>query len=553
VSRLVGIAALAALVAGCGGSGSGTYVTLSIERLGGGADVASIDLALDLDGKAASMTLREHSGGPISFPTSVTLSIGKGEGTLSLTAIARDASGAELARDSSSTTVKAGSTSHLSLSLHMGEPDDLGSDDMTPPDLAGADMTVIDMAVPIDMTPPPDLTLPIVHDLSVIGTPPSAPTGVSATAGDTTASVSWSAPSSSGSSSITGYTVTASPGGATMSTGASTLNTLFTGLTNGTTYAFTVTAANNAGNGAASAPSNNVIPAGVPLAPTNVAAVVNGVGSLSVSWTAAGANGSAVQGYVVTPSAGAAKSPTASPVTFSGLTVGTTYTFTVTAHNAIGTGAASSPSTGVAAADVPGQPTNIVATYQSDGTVLIAWQTPNSNFSSIIDYQIGSQVGPTYTASGNPFTRPSTNLVVGNQYTFYVTPRNAAGSGPLGSSNQITYGAASAPATPQSWTVSGSHYAACYFFGPSVGATSYNIYYNTLQSKVFTNAPFNTTMTDGALTGLNPNVTYYIAVTAVNAQGESPPSPILSAATDAGIGQPNCSLGFGSGLGPMFP
>jgi hypothetical protein len=382
--------------------------------------------------------------------------------------------------------------------------------------------------------------------------PPGAPTGVTASAGDTTASVSWTAPTNNGGSAITGYTVTVSPGNATVSVGGSTLSTLVTGLTNGTTYAFVVNATNGTGTSGASAPSNNVIPAGVPTAPTGVTATVNGVGSLSVSWTAAGANGSAVQGYVVTPSAGAAKSPTASPVTFSGLTVGTTYTFTVTAHNAIGTGAASSPSTGVAAADVPGQPTNIVATYQSDGTVLIAWTTPSNNFSPIIDYTIGSQVGPTYTTSANPFTRPSTNLVVGNSYTFYVTPRNAAGSGALGSSNQITYGGASPPAMPQNWTVGGSHYAACYFFAPSVGATSYNIYYNIQQSKVFTGTPFNTTATDGPLTGLAGNTTYYLAVKAVNAQGESPPSAILSATTDAGIGQPSCSLGFGSGTGPML-
>jgi hypothetical protein len=44
-------------------------------------------------------------------------------------------------------------------------------------------------------------------------TSPSEPRSVSATAGNTSAVVSWSAPTSNGGSAITGYTVTSSPGG----------------------------------------------------------------------------------------------------------------------------------------------------------------------------------------------------------------------------------------------------------------------------------------------------------------------------------------------------
>src|SRR5947209_12342792 len=47
---------------------------------------------------------------------------------------------------------------------------------------------------------------------------PGAPTNVVATAGNGQASVGWSPPASTGGSPITGYTVTASPGGATAST-----------------------------------------------------------------------------------------------------------------------------------------------------------------------------------------------------------------------------------------------------------------------------------------------------------------------------------------------
>lgn len=87
---------------------------------------------------------------------------------------------------------------------------------------------------------------------------PSAPQNASATAGDAQAVVSFAPPASDGGASITSYTVTASPGGATAS-GASSPITV-TGLTNGTQYTFTVTATNSAGTGPASAPSNAVTP-----------------------------------------------------------------------------------------------------------------------------------------------------------------------------------------------------------------------------------------------------------------------------------------------------
>lgn len=101
---------------------------------------------------------------------------------------------------------------------------------------------------------------------------PGAPTVGVATAGNALASVTFMAPASTGGAAITGYTVTASPGGLT-STGASSPITV-TGLTYGTDYTFKVKATNVAGTGSESAASNTVtaggvapnLPAMVPLA-----------------------------------------------------------------------------------------------------------------------------------------------------------------------------------------------------------------------------------------------------------------------------------------------
>jgi len=89
---------------------------------------------------------------------------------------------------------------------------------------------------------------------------PSAPVVGVATAGDTQATVTFTAPASNGGAAIIagGYTVTASPGGAS-ATGSSSPITV-TGLTNGLPYTFTVTATNSAGTGIASAASNSVTP-----------------------------------------------------------------------------------------------------------------------------------------------------------------------------------------------------------------------------------------------------------------------------------------------------
>jgi hypothetical protein len=179
-----------------------------------------------------------------------------------------------------------------------------------------------------------------------LATPPGAPTAVSAVAGNGQATVSFTAPTNTGGADITSYTVTSSPGAFT-GTGASS-PIIVTGLTNGTAYTFTVTATNSAGTSAASSASVAVTPFGVPDAPTAVTATAESLCAL-VSWTKPANNGgSVITSYTVTSSPGSFTATVNGEDNTScyvyGLTNGTAYTFTVTATNAAGTGAASSAS-----------------------------------------------------------------------------------------------------------------------------------------------------------------------------------------------------------------
>lgn len=104
-----------------------------------------------------------------------------------------------------------------------------------------------------------DPTANTVTTTTKIAEPPGAPADVSATAGDRQVTVDWTAPADDGGSAITSYTVTSSPGGKTVTVGGAKRTATVTGLTNGTTYTFTVTATNSVGTGPG-ATSDEVMP-----------------------------------------------------------------------------------------------------------------------------------------------------------------------------------------------------------------------------------------------------------------------------------------------------
>jgi chitinase len=218
------------------------------------------------------------------------------------------------------------------------------------PGAATNSVTPATTATPPDTTttPPDTTTTPPAKKA------PTAPTTVTAAAGNAQAAVTWGAPADTGTAKVTSYTVTSAPGGKTAMVTAPTMSATITGLTNGTAYTFTVTAANSVGSSPASAASNSVTPAApaqtqkAPAAPTAVTASA-GNAQASVSWTAPTDTGTAkITQYTVTSSpAGMTMSSATTSLTFTGLTNGTAYTFTVKATNSVGSSAASSASSPV--------------------------------------------------------------------------------------------------------------------------------------------------------------------------------------------------------------
>ena len=192
--------------------------------------------------------------------------------------------------------------------------------------------------------------------LYAIPCPGAVATPTAEAAGPTSAKVTWTAPASGGP--VESYRITPYAGTTALTpvtADGTATSKVVTGLTTGTAYRFTVQAVNANGAGAASAQSNAVTPAAAvaPDPPTGVVAKPAS-SSAQVSWTAPARDGdSPITGQTVTPYMGSTAQAqvqagaSATSATVTGLTNGTSYTFKVTATNAVGTGAQSAASAAI--------------------------------------------------------------------------------------------------------------------------------------------------------------------------------------------------------------
>ena len=383
---------------------------------------------------------------------------------------------------------------------------------------------------------------------SAVPATPTAPT-VSVAGLNGQASITWTAPNNEGSA-LTQYTLTPTPAcsgctGLTVTGSPPTASTTVGGLTNGTSYQFTLIATNGNGNSAAS-PSSTAAVVGIPATPTAPSVLsTSTAGQDSVSWTAPNSTSGPLTGFTLTPNPACSActgltvsgSPPATSTTVGGLTAGTSYTFTLKATNASGTSAASSASTGVVTGS-PTAPTNVVAvggTPAPSGDLNVTWSAPaSSGVGTINGYTATSSTGSktctsTSTAPATPaLSCQLTGLTNGTSYTVTVTATNSAGTGyksvaSLASPAAFPSTTFGAP-TIGTATYAGNQSATVKWTAPSALAgtqpplTGYLVtpYIGTTAQTAQT---FNSTATTETVTGLTAGSTYTFTAQAINANG----------------------------------
>jgi titin len=351
----------------------------------------------------------------------------------------------------------------------------------------------------------------------------------------TWATVTFAEPVYRGDAPVTSYTAISIPDNITASTGTTGAKIIrITGLTPGVNYSFAVVANNELGSSLLPTTFSNVIstPAVVPPAPTNIVATFINTTQVDVSYTAPSFNGgSTITSYTAISTPGSITRVLTTSgsgiISVTGLSLGTAYTFTVFATNAIGNSPNSSASNSVTVqATVPNPPTVGTPIVISSTQINIPFTAPASNGGSAIT---------SYTAISNPGSRtatlnqagsgviPVTGLSTATSYTFAVYATNAVGTSSFAISSSATTNP-SIPNNPTNITASATSatQATVNFVAPSFNGGA------TITSYTATSSPGNITGTflgsaSGSIivNGLTPATAYSFTVLATNSVGNS--------------------------------
>lgn len=174
-----------------------------------------------------------------------------------------------------------------------------------------------------------------------------------------------------------------------------------------------------------------------PTVPTNVTATALNAVSIRVDWTASTDN-VGVTGYRIFRDGVQVGTSTTTSYTDTGLAPQTTYSYTVSAHDAAGNNSAqSSPATAttpVGDDEPPSVPTDVTAMPQSAFAILITWtaSTDNVGVTGYTVYRDGTAVG---TAADTSYT--DTGLNPSTTYAYTVTAHDAMGNTSVPSSPPV--------------------------------------------------------------------------------------------------------------------
>lgn len=402
------------------------------------------------------------------------------------------------------------------------------------------------------------------------GSVPSTPTGLTATAGDSSATFRWTAPASS--LPITRYHVLVEvPAGSgaqwvgPFDTGDATTEISFDGLQNGDTYRLKVAATSSAGTGPYSAPSPPVTPTDPPsqYAPANLAGTP-GNGQVALTWTAPQQNPEtgAVVGYQVQTSSNGGGSWSAPISTGStntayvvaGLTNGTAYHFRVAAtFSQLGAGPWSAvlgpktPTSGATQATTltnTASPTTVTSGASTTvSTVLKSGSTPLQG--KVVTLEKSTNGGSTWTTVTLPTTSSTGAASVTNAVTTTSQYRwKFAGGGGYAASTSpsvtVTVGSSNTvPAAPTKPTATpGNGQVTLNWTAPANGGSAIGLYVvqrstdNGVTWTGTTNTP--SAATSYTVTGLSNGTAYRFRVAAHNSVGTGSYSVASDSVTPTG-------------------
>lgn len=291
---------------------------------------------------------------------------------------------------------------------------------------------------------------------------PSKPNNPSATYGDQEITLSWTIPNDIGGSVLQNYSIyrSISQGGpynwrTNVSIGITSY--IDTGLTNGVTYYYVISAYNLDGEGPNSDEISE-IPRTNPDAPTGVTATY-GDELIDLSWIAPlDFGGAALTGYDIYRDGSYLITVDDTITSYSDtvLTNGQTYSYIFRAVNSEGS-SINSTEVNATPRTIPTDPLSISLT-PSKSQVIINWTIPNDNGgSAILGYNIyrstssgsyGSAIG---SVSATTYGYVDTNVINGNTYYYVVRAYNSEGNGLVSTELNVIPG--QTPSAPQNVTV----------------------------------------------------------------------------------------------------